>query len=58
MTLLARPMALMPRPILSPDAVDFITYPVEIDPRPAVEYFGFPFRKLADGLRDYLVVPS
>jgi NADH dehydrogenase len=58
MKLLVRPMALMPKPILSPDAIDFITYPVEIDPRPAFEYFGFPFRKLADGLRDYLVVPS
>jgi uncharacterized protein YbjT (DUF2867 family) len=58
MRLLVRPMALLANPILSPDAVDFITYPVEIDPRPAFEYFGFPFRKLADGLRDYLVVPS
>ncbi len=26
-----------------------------IDPRPAMEYFGFPFRRLAeDGLREYL----
>jgi len=58
MKVLVLPMALLPRPILSPDAVDFITYPLEIDPRPAFDYFGFQFRKLADGLRDYLVVPS
>ncbi len=58
MKVLVRPLALMPAPILSPDAIDFVTYPLEIDPRPAFEYFGFPFRKLADGLRDHLVVPS
>lgn len=54
MKLLARPMALLPEPPLSPDAIDFITQVVEIDPRPAVEYFGFPFRKLEAGLREYL----
>jgi uncharacterized protein YbjT (DUF2867 family) len=58
MKVLVKPMALLPKPILSPGAIDFLTYPVEIDPRPAFEYFRFPFRKLADGLRDYLVVSS
>ena len=35
-------------------AIDFITQEVEIDPRPAQEYFGFTFRPLAEGLREYL----
>lgn len=51
---LALPMRLLPQPPLSPSAIDFITQEVEIDPRPAMEYFGFPFRSLADGLREYL----
>jgi uncharacterized protein YbjT (DUF2867 family) len=54
MKVLVRPMALMPKPILSPGAVDFITQTVEIDPRPALEYFGFPFRPLRAGLDDYV----
>jgi uncharacterized protein YbjT (DUF2867 family) len=55
MKLLVRPMALLPEPILSPGAIDFITQEVDLDPRPALEYFGFPFRRLEEGLRDYLV---
>jgi NADH dehydrogenase len=55
MKLLVRPMALLPEPILSPTAIDFIVQEVEIDPKPAMEYFGFPFRRLEDGLREYLV---
>jgi NADH dehydrogenase len=54
MKLLVLPMALMPEPILSPGAIDFITTAVEIDPRPAEEYLGFSFRGLADGLRTYV----
>jgi NADH dehydrogenase len=54
MKLLAMPMALLPEPILSPGAIDFILQEVDLDPRPAMEYFGFPFRSLEDGLRDYL----
>jgi len=54
MKLLVLPMRLLPEPILSPSAVDFLTQEVEIDPRPAFEYFGFPFRRLEEGLRDYL----
>ena len=54
MKLLVLPMLLLPEPILSPTAIDFITQEVEIDPRPAVEYFGFSFRRLEDGLREYL----
>jgi hypothetical protein len=48
------PMRFLPTPMLSPDSVDFITQEVEIDPGPAQEFFGFPFRTLAEGLREYL----
>ena len=48
------PMRFLPEPMLSPDSIDFITQEVEIDPRPAQEYFGFPFRALEEGLREYL----
>lgn len=54
MKLLVRPMQLLPEPILSATAIDFILQEVEIDPRPAMEYFGFAFRRLEEGLRDYL----
>jgi len=54
MKLLVLPMKVMPEPMLSPSAIDFITQEVELDPRPAMEYFGFPFRPLAEGLREYL----
>ena len=54
MKLLALPMKVMPEPMLSPSAIDFITQEVELDPRPAMDYFGFPFRPLAEGLREYL----
>jgi len=54
MKLLALPMQLLPQPMLSPGAIDFILQEVEIDPRPAMEYFGFPFRPLREGLRQYL----
>jgi uncharacterized protein YbjT (DUF2867 family) len=54
MKLVAWPMRVLPEPILSPDAIDFITQEVPIDPRPAREYFGFPFRTLAEGLREYV----
>jgi NADH dehydrogenase len=54
MKLLVLPMLLLPDPILSPGSIDFITQEVAIDPRPAVQYFGFPFRRLEDGLREYL----
>lgn len=54
MKLLVLPMQVLPNPILSPTAIDFITQKVEMDPRPAAEYFGFPFRRLEDGLRSYL----
>jgi uncharacterized protein YbjT (DUF2867 family) len=54
MKLLVLPMRLLPEPMLSPSAIDFITQEVEIDPRPAFEYFGFAFRRLEEGLREYL----
>jgi NADH dehydrogenase len=54
MKLLVLPMQLLPEPMLSPGSIDFILQEVELDPKPAMEYFGFPFRKLEDGLREYL----
>jgi uncharacterized protein YbjT (DUF2867 family) len=57
MKLLVRPMALLPEPMLSPTAIDFILQEVDLDPRPAMDFFGFPFRRLEEGLRDYLERP-
>ena len=54
MKLLVRPMALLPEPMLSPTSIDFILQEVDLDPKPAMEYFGFTFRRLQDGLREYL----
>jgi NADH dehydrogenase len=54
MKLLSRPMQLLPNPPLSPTAIDFIVQEVEMDPKPAMEYFGFPFTRLEEGLREYL----
>jgi nucleoside-diphosphate-sugar epimerase len=54
MKLLSWPMRFLPEPPLSPDAIDFITQDVPIDPQPAQDYFGFRFRPLAEGLREYL----
>lgn len=50
MKLLVRPLALLPRPPLSPAAVDFVLQEVEIDPRPAWEWCGFAFTRLEQGL--------
>jgi hypothetical protein len=47
-------MQVLPEPPLSPTAIDFIVQEVEIDSRPAMEYFGFPFKRLDEGLREYL----
>jgi NADH dehydrogenase len=55
MKLLALPMTLLPEPVLSPGAVEFIAQEVEIDPGPADAYFGGPPRPLAEGLREYIV---
>ena len=54
MKLLVLPMQVLPEPMLSPGAIDFILQEVDLDPKPAVAYFGFPFRRLEEGLRDYL----
>ena len=54
MKVLTLPMTLLPEPILSPGAVEFIAQEVEIDPRPAVDYFGFTPRRLSQGLMEYL----
>jgi len=50
----ARLLALLPRPLLSPDAVDFVTTNVPIDPRPAHALLGGRFRTLEEGLREDL----
>jgi uncharacterized protein YbjT (DUF2867 family) len=54
MKLLVLPLQILPEPPLSPTAIDFILQEVELDPRPAMEFFGFRFRSLEEGLRDYL----
>ncbi len=54
MKLLVLPMQLLPEPILSPDAIDFVLQEVPIDPKPAMEYFGFTPKRLEAGLREYL----
>jgi uncharacterized protein YbjT (DUF2867 family) len=54
MKLLVKPMALLPVPPLSPGAVDFVTEAVELDTRPAHDHFGFPFKRLEEGLREYV----
>jgi NADH dehydrogenase len=54
MKLLSLPMRVLPEPPLSPTAIDFIVQEVEIDPRPAMDYFAFPFKRLEEGLREYL----
>ena len=54
MKLLLLPMPLLPKPLLSPCAVEFITQEVEMDPRPANEYFGYAPRPLDEGLKGYV----
>lgn len=54
MKLLVLPLTLLPEPPLSPSAIDFILQDVPLDPKPAMEYFGFPFLRLEEGLRRYL----
>jgi len=54
MKVLVLPMTLMPEPILSPGAIDFITQTVEIDTRPAQEFLGYAFRPLRAGLDEYV----
>ena len=51
---LAAAMQLLPNPMLSPGAIDFLLQDVEIDPKPAMDYFGFRVRTLEEGLREYL----
>jgi NADH dehydrogenase len=55
MKLLVLPMQILPEPMLSPGAIDFVLQEVDLDPKPAMQYFGFSFRRLEEGLRDYLV---
>jgi uncharacterized protein YbjT (DUF2867 family) len=54
MKVLSIPLLVMPRPLLSPGAVDFVTQEIEIDPAPAWSYFGFTPRPFGQGLREWL----
>jgi nucleoside-diphosphate-sugar epimerase len=54
MKVLSLPLVLLPRPPLSPGAVDFVTMNVEIDTAPARSYFGVTPRSLEQGLREWL----
>lgn len=54
MKLATWPLQFLPTPPLSPQAVEFIVQEVEFDPSPAREFFGFPFRTLEQGLREYV----
>jgi uncharacterized protein YbjT (DUF2867 family) len=54
MKVLTLPLTLVPNAPMSPGAVEFVTQVVDMDPRPAMEWLGFPFRRLEDALREYL----
>jgi NADH dehydrogenase len=54
MKALAWPLQCLPSPALSPGAIDFLTQVAEIDPRPAMGYFGFEPRPLERGLSAYV----
>jgi hypothetical protein len=54
MKLLVLPLQLLSEPILSPGAIDFVLQETELDSQPAMDYFGFRFRTLEEGLKDYL----
>jgi NADH dehydrogenase len=54
MKLLVLPLQLLSEPILSPGAIDFVLQEVDLDPQPAMDHFGFRFRSLEEGLKDYL----
>jgi len=51
---LVLPMRLLPEPPLSASAIDFITQEVAFDPEPAMEFLGARFKRLEEGLRQYL----
>ncbi len=54
MKLATWPLTLLPNPPLSPQAVEFLTSEALVDPQPAEETFGIRFRRLEEGLRQYL----
>jgi len=47
-------LALLPQPLLSPDAIDFLLSQSPVDARPTEETFGMTFDALESGLRRYL----
>jgi uncharacterized protein YbjT (DUF2867 family) len=50
MKLLTWPLTLLPRPFLTPQAIDFILQEVDLDPLPARRFFGFELTPLDVGL--------
>ncbi|MFN3651037.1 MAG: SDR family oxidoreductase [Armatimonadota bacterium] len=50
MKLAAAALQVLPKPPLSPAAIDFLRMENRVDPRPAEETFGFRFRPLEEGL--------
>jgi NADH dehydrogenase len=52
--LAAAPLSLLPRPQLTPSAVDFVNQPAVVDPAPLQEALGRRMRALDEGLATYL----
>jgi uncharacterized protein YbjT (DUF2867 family)/ligand-binding SRPBCC domain-containing protein len=56
--LLAIPLSWLPRPILTPDAVDFINQPAVVDLGPLLERMPRRLTPLEEGLATYLAPPT
>jgi NADH dehydrogenase len=52
--LLVAPLALLPRPIMTPEAIDFINQPATVDVKPLLARMPRRLTRLDDGLRSYL----
>jgi nucleoside-diphosphate-sugar epimerase len=52
--LLVAPLALLPRPIMTPGAIDFINQPATVDIEPLLERMPRRLTPLDEGLRSYL----
>jgi hypothetical protein len=52
--LLAWPMRFLPRPLLSPDAVDFVNQPATVDIEPLLRVMPRTLTPLEEGLSTYL----
>ena len=54
MKLAALPLQILPAPPLSPAMIDFVLQEAHVEPEAAEKAFGFEFRSLEAGLREYL----